>query len=105
MPEIKGEAVADVPTPIVGKEYTIMDAEQFRSQVHSYEGYRVTLKDDEGNEVVETLWSQDVYGPNSKIGAYVAALGKNTDDWKGKRIRYNNWAEGARRVEVLPPPS
>lgn len=103
MPEILGKQIDEVEAPSLGVSYTITDIEEFRSTIRSFEGYRVTLQDTPNHQVVETLWKQEVYGPNSKIGAYVAALGKNTDTWKGKKIRYTQWVKGARRIEVLPP--
>ena len=103
MPEIKGEAIAEVEAPTVGVIYDVIDVEEFTSAVRTFKGYRVTLQDKPDHEVVATLWKQEVYGPNSKIGAFVEALGKNTDDWKGKRIRFDSWVKGNRVIRVLPP--
>ena len=101
MPKIDIQLVGEQEAPEVGTIYTITDVDEFKSAVQSFKGYRVTMKDAKGNEVVEALWKQDVAGPNSKIGAYVGLLGDNTDTWVGKKIKYTSWMKGNRNIEVV----
>ena len=100
MPKIDTQMVDEMEAPTVDVLYIITDVEEFKSQVQGYRGFRVTMNDKNANEVVEALWKQDVAGPNSKIGAYIVALGSDTDDWKGKTIKYTSWVKGNRKIEV-----
>lgn len=101
MPKIDTQMVGEQEAPEIGVLYTITDVDEFKSAVQGYKGYRITMKDAKGNEVVEALWKQEVAGPNSKIGAYITALGDNTDAWKGKKVKYTTWTKGNRNIEVV----
>jgi len=101
MPKIDTQLVGEQESPDIGVVYTITDVDEFKSAVQSFKGYRVTMKDATGNEVVEALWKQEVAGPNSKIGAYITALGNDTDKWIGKKVKYINWVKGNRNIEVV----
>jgi len=66
-------------------------------------GVVVEIQGDDGQTYMETLWvpQRGVVGSNSKLGAFLVALGKNIKEWVGKRIRIAEWSPGNRQVEVL----
>ena len=90
----------EIPAPKEGLTYTVESAEKFQSAVRGFQGLRVVLKDSHGLEVIETLWLREVVGPNSKLGAFIVVLGKNVDKWKGKKVRFVQWSQGKRKIEL-----
>jgi len=101
MPEIKIEIAEEVPKPVEGKIYIIQEVEFFTSTVRSYKGLRVTMVGEANETVVETLWTREIAGVRSKVGAFIHALGKETDAWKGKHIRLVEWHANNRKIEVV----
>jgi hypothetical protein len=102
MPEINVEIAETLPEPIEGHIYQITETELFTSQVRSYKGLRVSMKDDaDGTEVVSALWMREIAGSKSKLGSFVAALGKNSDAWVGKKIRFVTWRPNDRKIEAI----
>ena len=69
--------------------------------MRQFKGLRVECEDMKGNPFVEVLWTREVVGPNSKLGAFVVALGKDTKNWIGKKIRIVKWSERVREVQVV----
>ena len=101
MPEIPVDFVQALPEPEEGKEYKIVSAELVTTAVQGFKGVRVILEDDEGNQYATMLWLRERVGSTSKLGAFIAVLGRNTDDWIGKRIRIVRWRHRSRQVEVV----
>lgn len=102
MVKIKTEIAEQLPEPVEGHIYKITETELFTSQVRSYKGLRVSMKDEaDGNEVVTALWTREVAGTKSKLGSFLAALGDETDSWTGKKIRVVTWRPSDRKIEVL----
>lgn len=99
MPTINVIAAEDIPAPKPGREYKVKSAEEFKSAVRNFAGIRVVLDGREG-EVIESLWIREIVGKNSKLGAFIKALGKNTDKWQGKKIFFKTWGVGQREIEV-----
>jgi len=97
-----GTQLADeVPKPQEGGTYTIKKAEALTTQVRQFGGIRVELKSKGDETVVEILWMREVAGANSKLGSFITALGKDTDNWIGKKIRFVKWGERNRQIEVV----
>lgn len=101
MPEIDVEIAEQMPRPREGGIYRIEKVEIFTSALRGYKGIRVTMTDENDNLVVEPLWTREVASTHSKIGAFIAALGKNTDNWIGKKIKIIDWRPASRKIEVL----
>jgi len=100
MTRIDVKLADEIPAPKEGGVYRITESEAFVSQVKQYKGIRVSMVDKNKKEYIETLWTRDVVGKNSKLGAFVTALGKDMATWTDKVIRFNNWREGGRRITV-----
>ena len=101
MPEIDVELAEQLPRFSAGQVLTIKSAEIVKTQQRGFEGVRVIAVDDEGNEYAEMLWKRSTVGASSKLGCFIAVLGKNTDAWIGKRIRIVKWMEKNREIQVV----
>ena len=101
MPKINVEIAEQLPEPIEGKTYTITETELFTSQVRGYKGLRVSMTAEDGTQVVAALWTRDIAGEKSKLGAFITALGNDTDNWIGKKVRVVTWRPGDRKIEVI----
>ena len=102
MPELKSEIVETLPEPLEGKTYLVQKAEVFTSGVHSYKGVRVELQGEGGEMHGTVLWLRDVAGDKSKLGSFMKALGSNTDNWLGKRLKFEKWRDKVREVQLVP---
>jgi len=91
------------PEPEVGPVYTIVETERFRSPRQNYEGLRVSFSKGKKKDVVAqtVIWIRNVYGPRSKIGAFVAKLGTKHKAWVGKKVQLIAWTEANREIEVV----
>ena len=103
MVKLDVQTTDEIPSAEEGKTYKITGAEEFSSQVRSFKGLRVTLKDAKDNEYVEALWLRSPVGPKSKLGAFIAILGKETKNWVGKSITFISWKQGNRLIELAVP--
>lgn len=101
MPELPTKVAEQFPEPLEGRTYTITGVEMFTSKVQSYKGLRVTMVDDPGNMVVAPLWLRDEAGQRSKLGAFITALGANTDNWINKKIKFLSWRPKDREIQVV----
>lgn len=102
MPKLKVEIAEAMPEPIEGHIYTITEAELFTSQVRSYKGLRVSMKDvADGSEVVAALWMREIAGSKSKLGSFISVLGDESDAWIGKKVKFVTWRPNDRKIEVL----
>jgi len=101
VPEIDVELAEQLPRFMAGLVLTIKSAEIVKTQQRGFEGVRVTAVDDAGNEYAEMLWKRSSVGAKSKLGCFIAVLGKNTDAWIGKRIRIIRWSEKDREIQLV----
>ena len=104
MVKLDVQTTDEIPEAEEGKVYEITDTEEFASQVRGFRGLRVGLLGPEGENAVESLWLRSPVGPKSKLGSFIAILGKDTKDWVGKRVRIITWKEGNRVVQLESPP-
>lgn len=93
----------EIPAPQEGKTYEITAVDAFSSQVRGFAGLRVAMKDSAGAEVVEAIWTRSPVGPKSKLGSFIGILGKDTDNWKGKRITFVSWRTSNRIIALAVP--
>jgi len=88
-----------------GVPYEITDVEEVTTDVQSLSGIRVTLlsvKAEEGNVM---LWQRKVTGVRSKLGAFITALGSDTDKWLHKWVVLEPWQLRNNVVTVVPAPA
>jgi len=111
---VKLEANITKPMPNFheGLSGTISKAEVIKTQLRGYDGVRVVLSNTnceecgrtqglETNEHADMLWLRDNVGQKSKLGAFIIALGDDTDTWVGKRIVIKTWQSKVRAIQVL----
>jgi hypothetical protein len=103
MVKLDVQTTDEIPTPQQGKTYEITEVSEFKSQVRSFAGLRVAMKDSAGNEVVEAIWTRSPVGPKSKLGSFILVLGKDTAAWVGKRITFIVWATSNRVIQLATP--
>ena len=101
--KLKTDTVDELPEAAEGQTYEITEVEEFTSQIRGYKGLRVSMKDKEGEEVVEALWLRDVAGSRSKLGSFIVVLGKDTDAWIGKSITFISWKPSNRVIQLATP--
>jgi len=85
----------------LNQKYVILVAETFISDVAGYEGVRVTLDGGIDNLLAIPLWQRQTVGRKSKLGAFLAVLGNDTDSWIGKTIKFVSWQPKARVIELV----
>ena len=109
-PKTKGQLVAKYKqggkfmSPVIGTEvregaddvtekvpYEIINVEELTTDVQSLSGIRVSLLNQKGGEGNVMLWKRKVTGTSSKLGAYITALGSNTDMWLHKWVVHEPW--------------
>lgn len=103
MPHLDVQTTDEIPSPKEGMTYEITKVEEFQSQVRSFAGIRVIMKDDKGEEVITALWKRTPIGPKSELGAFITKLGKDTETWIGKRITFISWKPSNRVIELAIP--
>ena len=103
MVKIDIELVETPPEPEEGKTYLIAKVENVVTQRFGYKALRVTLEDERGNRAVTMLWLTERATPTSKIGAFISVLGKDTDEWVGKKIQFVSWRGRNRKIQLAPP--
>jgi len=102
MPKIEGKLAENKPF-FVGLVGEIVAAEIVKTAVSGYNGVRCRVKDDaDGQEYGEMLWIRPEMGTKSKLGAFMAVLGSETDNWLHKRVRILRWADKDRDIEEVP---
>jgi hypothetical protein len=84
-----------------GEIYTVLGAEQIRTDVQGFNGVRVTCRSADGGEVAEMLWIRPIVGERTKLGAFVKVLGPDTDGWIGKKIKVLKWERRNRQIEKV----
>jgi len=86
----------------LGTPYRIKRVEPFTSQLRGFEGIRVEIEEVGGTQALSIpLWQRELASRRSKIGAFVIALGDDTDKWIGKQIVFEAWARGNRVIKVV----
>lgn len=101
MPEIETKVRQGGDDVEVGKEYEILNVEQVTTEVAFYKGWRVSLLTKKAEEGSVMLWERPVTSPDSKLGAFITLLGGNTDKWLHKWIKFVDWRQGARLIELV----
>jgi len=91
------------PEPTKDGIYVITNVEEVTVNTPNgpMSGFRVSLKDDSGNPHSTMLWNKETASKKSKIGAFVSALGPDTDNWINHRVLFSSWAEKDRVVKDL----
>ena len=84
-----------------GDIITIKSVEIVQTAVQGFRGVRVSGTDQNGTEKAEMLWLRPVVGSRSKLGAFIAALGNDTDKWVGKKVKIITWRHRNREVKVV----
>jgi hypothetical protein len=107
--------LAESVEPVEGQTYTITAVEQATTAVRQYGAIRIGLepekrKKDDEDDYATMLWSRDVAGIRSKLGAFISAFleffddeekAMETDNWKGHKIRIVSWKDKDREITVL----
>jgi len=91
------------PEPAKDGIYVVTNVEEVTVNTPSgpMSGFRVSLKDDNANSYSTMLWDKETASKKSKIGAFVSALGPDTDAWINHRVLFSSWAEKDRVVKDL----
>jgi hypothetical protein len=82
----------------LNKDYVVVGAEKFISQVNGYNGIRVTLDGGTDDILALPLWVSEIVSRKSKLGAFMVALGTDYDKWGGERIKVARWNAKDREV-------
>jgi len=88
----------------VGVAYQIVNVEQLTTDVQSLSGIRVSLLDSKKGGGNVMLWQRKVTGTTSKLGAYIQALGNNTDKWLNKWVVHEPWQTRNNVLTVVAAP-
>lgn len=97
---IEGKLIERLPQFEEGLEGTIISAEKVTTMARGLRGIRVTIEDKSGAKYAEMLWLRDAFGENSKLGAFVKALGPKLSDWVGKEIVIERWRQRDRKISL-----
>lgn len=91
------------PEPVKDGIYTITKVEEVNVNTPNGQmsGFRVSLVDDRGSPYSTMLWEKETASKKSKIGAFVSALGPDTDLWINHKVLFASWAEKDRVVKDL----
>ncbi|MEM0008003.1 MAG: hypothetical protein QXR89_07055 [Candidatus Bathyarchaeia archaeon] len=102
MSKIDAELIKPLPEPSEG-DYVIEKVERVdQTPLRGLQGWRVTLRNAKDGSLCATmLWKREQVGPNSKLGSFLLALGKDADTWTGKIIRLASWKPRERKVVMV----
>jgi hypothetical protein len=98
---VKVGIVKPLPPFFEGLVGTIIRAEKVKTQRMGYEGIRVVVQDEKGNQYGEMLWIREQVGTRTKLGAFIITLGNDIRKWLMKKIRVISWKPKDRAIEVL----
>ena len=87
-----------------GEAYEVVSCESFTSDVQGFNGYRLILQAKGGEPFAIPLWSRDVVGRKSKMGAFLVALGQDIESWLGRWVEFVTWEPRNREVIERTPP-
>lgn len=79
-------------------EITFVDVKS--TEVRGFSGIFVDLLSKDAVEGHVAIWHRPVTSPTSKEGAFITALGDDTDKWLHKWIIFKEWQEKKRVIEV-----
>jgi len=99
--EIQAKLAEQLPDLEEEKQYQIKRVERIKTALRGLDGIRVTLEDGTGKEYATMLWLRDIVSNISKLGVFLQALGKDTDQWVGKFIYVHSWKPRQRDIEVI----
>jgi len=85
----------------LGQKYVILSVEEFKSDVQGFLGWRVTLDGGKDDLLAIPLWVRDIVGRSSKLGAFLVALGQDSDSWNGHIIEFVKWQPRDREIKVV----
>lgn len=92
----------DVPDIVEKSTYRILNAESVRTDVHQYQGVRVSMEQVPNGDLAATmLWVSDTVSPRSKLGAFIGAFGADTDEWKDQVFNAVKWRDKEREIKVI----
>jgi len=103
-PEIGTEIREGADNVELNVPYEIVNVEDVTTDVAQYSGVRVELLSAKARDGTVMLWKRPVTGKGSKLGVFITLLGSNTDRWLHKWLIFRAWSQGARIVELIPPP-
>jgi hypothetical protein len=99
--EIDVELVKRLPEPEEGKTYRIENVEYVETPLQKLRGWRVTLREASTGSLAATmLWHRHQVGSTSKLGSFLAVLGKRTEEWVGKQILFIAWRRRERKIAI-----
>jgi len=82
----------------LNKDYVVVGAEEFISDVNGYHGVRITLDGGPDDLLAIPLWISEVVSRTSKLGAFMVALGIDYHKWGGERVKVTRWENKRREV-------
>ncbi|MBA7567280.1 hypothetical protein ES708_08989 [subsurface metagenome] len=100
MPEVGTEVREGADDVEIGKAYEITNVEEVTTDVSAFTGIRVSLLTKKSLEGVVMLWKRPITGKGSKLGSFITLLGSNTDNWLHKWVKFVDWKQGARLIEI-----
>jgi len=87
-----------------GVAYEVVSCGSFTSDVQGFSGYRLVLQAEGGEPFAIPLWSRNVVGRKSKMGAFLVALGQAISEWPGRWVEFVTWEPRNREVKEHKPP-
>ena len=88
-----------------GIAYEIVNVEPLTTDVQNLSGIRVSLLSAKAGEGNVMLWQRKVTGKASKLGAYITALGADTDKWLHQWVVHDTWQIRNNVLTVVPAPT
>lgn len=104
MTKLNTEVRENGDTIVEGETYQIVVAEEVTTEARQFAGLRIHLVDVFGEEFVVMLWLRQITGKSSKAGTFITLLGNDTDLWVGKWIRFNQWQDRSRDIQLMDAP-
>lgn len=101
MPKLGTEVREGADDVAIGVSYEIVNVEEVTTEISFYKGIRVELMSKKADEGSVMLWQRPVTTAKSKLGAFITLLGDDTDKWLHKWIKFAEWRQGARIIELV----
>jgi len=105
MPKLDTEVREGADDVNIGMAYEIVDVEMVKTDVQSLDGIRVSLISVDAEEGNVMLWQRKTTGTLSKLGAYITALGNDTDKWFHQWVVHEPWQLRNNVLSVVPVPA
>jgi len=93
--------------PKEGGKYEITKAEQVDVDIGNNQmkpAISIEMKSTDKTDkrlYTESLWLADTASSNSKLGSFLITLGNDTAKWIGKTIKFREWRNKNREIEVI----